>query len=85
MVEYRKRMKSLEARKKLRKRKAIVEHPFGTLKIIMGKIPIKVRGKGKVQTEIDLYATIYNLKRLFNIESFDKIKAMILQYDWKVG
>ena len=85
LVEYRKRMKSLEARKKLRKRKAIVEHPFGTLKIIMGKIPIKVRGKGKVQTEIDLYATIYNLKRLFNIESFDKIKAMILQYDWKVG
>ena len=63
-------------------RKTIVEHPFGTLKYWMGKIPLLLRGKEKVSTEINLYATAYNIKRLLNIEPFDNIMAKIIDYDW---
>jgi hypothetical protein len=57
-----------------------VEHPFGTIKYWMGQIPLLLRGKEKVQVEIDLYATCYNLKRLMNIEPIDKLMRKIA--DW---
>jgi transposase len=53
----------------LKKRKCVVEHPFGTMRRYMGQIPILLRGKEKVQVEVDLYATGYNLIRLKNIEA----------------
>lgn len=34
----------------------------------MGKIPLLLKGREKVQTEIDIYATAYNLKRLLSLE-----------------
>ena len=34
----------------------------------MGQIPILLRGKEKVQVEMDLYSTAYNLIRLKNTE-----------------
>lgn len=58
-----------EYKELIRKRKSIVEHPFGTIKYWMGQIPILLRGKEKVQAEVDLYTTCYNLKRLTNIET----------------
>lgn len=58
-----------EFKELIRKRKSIVEHPFGTIKYWMGQIPLLLRGKEKVQAEIDLYSTCYNLKRLTNIET----------------
>ena len=61
----------------------MVEHPFGTLKYWMGKIPLILRGKEKVSTEINLYATAYNIKRLLNVESFDSIMVQIIDYDWE--
>ncbi|MTI88090.1 MAG: transposase [Balneolaceae bacterium] len=48
---------------RIKERKSIVEHVFGTLKHWMGKIPLKLRGLRKVQTEINLYAAGYNMKR----------------------
>jgi hypothetical protein len=42
--------------------------PFGTMKYLMGQIPILLREKEKVQTEMDLYSTAYNLIRLRNVE-----------------
>ncbi len=63
---------------KCKNRKKYVEHPFGTIKYWMGKIPLFLRGKEKVQSEIDLYATCYNLKRLMNIEPMDKLMRIIV-------
>jgi len=79
---YKKRMEQVSSKVKVNKRKSIVEHPFGTLKYWMGKIPFLLRGKEKVSTEINLYSTAYNIKRLLNIESFDAIIAIIVGYDW---
>jgi len=51
----------------------------------MGKIPLKLRGKEKVSTEINLYTTVYNLKRLINIESFEDLFENIENYAWKTA
>lgn len=75
---YRAKVHSPRAKALLRKRKAIVEHIFGVLKCWMGKIPLLMRGKKKVQIEIDLYSTSYNLKRLIKILGFDKVKSMLM-------
>jgi transposase len=79
---YKKKMEQTAAREKMRHRKAIAEHPFGTLKYWMGKIPLLLRGKEKVATEINLYTTAYNIRRLLNIEDFDEIYAKIDNYNW---
>jgi len=80
---YKKRMEQISSKIKINKRKTMVEHPFGTLKYWMGKIPLLLRGKEKVSTEINLYATAYNIKRLLNVESFDSIMVQIIDYDWE--
>lgn len=61
------RMKSTEAKEKMRKRSETDEHVFGTIKIWAGKIPILLRGKAKVTTEIKLYSAAFNIRRLLNI------------------
>lgn len=78
---YKKKMNEVLSIEKLEKRKGIVEHPFGTLKYWMGKIPLLLKGKERVSTEINLYATAYNIRRLMNIDSFDDIVAKINKYD----
>ena len=66
-------------------RKQMVEHPFGTIKYWMGKIPLLLRGKNKVTIEIDIYTTVYNFRRLLSIESYSNILEMIKKYDWKMA
>lgn len=83
--EYKEKMQSKLGRMKTAIRKTIVEHPFGTIKYLMGKIPLKLRGREKVSTEINLYTTVYNLKRLFNIESFKDLNEKIENYAWKTA
>jgi len=82
---YKERMKNKIGRQRINERKAIIEHVFGTLKYWMGKIPLLLRGKEGVQTEINLYTTAYNMKRLMNIERFEDIMYMINNYDWKMA
>jgi len=43
----------------------------------MGQIPLLLRGKQKVQVEIDLYSTCNNFKRLINLESMDTLLLKI--------
>lgn len=81
---YKSEMRSDLSRNKISLRKTIVEHPFGTIKYLMGKIPLLLRGVKKVSTEINIYTTVYNLKRLFNLEAFDTIWQKIERYDWKM-
>jgi hypothetical protein len=83
--EYKKKMLSKLGKEKTSKRKTIVEHPFGTIKYLMGKIPLLLRGLKKVSTEINLYTTAYNLKRLINIESCIALFEKITNYEWKTA
>lgn len=83
--DYKKKMESKEGKSKMSLRRQLVEHPFGTIKYLMGKIPLKLRGKEKVSTEINLYTTVYNLKRLINIESFETIYEQMESYAWKTA
>lgn len=82
---YKAKMLSKIGKEKMLLRKAIVEHPFGTIKYLMGKIPILLRGQKKVSTEINIYTTVYNLKRLINIEPFDSLLIKIKNYKWRTA
>jgi hypothetical protein len=52
---------------KLKRRKEIVEHPFGTMKRSMNQGYFLMRGLNKVNTEMSLTVIAYNMKRVFNI------------------
>jgi len=59
-----------------KKRKAIVEHPFGTLKRSMHFTYFLLKGLKKVKAEFRLICTCYNIKRLINIKGINEmIKA----------
>jgi len=77
ILKYKEKLKTKEFKDMINTRKNFVEHPFGTIKYWMGQIPILLRGKQKVQVEIDLYSTCYNLKRLINIEPMEVVLLRI--------
>lgn len=60
---YHRKMDSREGRDRIKKRKSVAEHPFGTMKYYMGQTPILLRGKEKVSTEMALYVMGYNIRR----------------------
>lgn len=80
---FKSKMLEEESKKYIRKRKALVEHPFGTIKIWMGKVPLLLRGLKKVITEVNLFTTIYNLKRLIKVEKMDKIIEKVNNFSWQ--
>jgi len=83
--EYKLRMSSPQAKYWTQRRKELSEHPFGIIKCWMGKIPIKLRGITKVQTEINIYHIAYNFKRFVNISSYDQVIGQINGYEWKLA
>lgn len=82
---YKRKMKTAKARNKLKARKGMIEHCFGTMKIWLGKVPLLLRGKEKVTTEINIYVAAYNLRRLLNIRSHDEIVEQIEAYQWEIA
>jgi hypothetical protein len=58
----------------MRKRTAIVEHPFGTIKRWMDQGYFLMRGKQNVSTDMSLSMLAYNITRVLNILG---VKAMI--------
>jgi len=64
---HRQRMASANASELMRRRSAIVEHPFGTLKCRAGYQHFLVRGFDKVRGEWSLMALCYNFIRALNI------------------
>ena len=80
---YQEKMESEKGKKMMVLRKSLSEHPFGTIKYLMGQIPILLRGIDKVQIEMDLYTMAYNFKRLLNIEEFGNIERLVKAYNWK--
>lgn len=58
----------------MRERSAMVEHPFGTIKVRAGWTHFLLRGKEKVLGEWSLMALCYNLTRVINILGVEKFK-----------
>jgi two-component SAPR family response regulator len=50
-----------------KKRKQLVEHPFGTIKRTFGFSYFLTRGTESVKTESLLHFLVYNMKRAINI------------------
>ncbi len=61
------KMKTDESRAIIKRRGAIVEHPFGTIKRMLGWDHYWVRGINKVSGENALIMFSYNFKRVLNI------------------
>jgi transposase len=74
---HRARMDSQDAKELMRRRSAIVEHPFGTLKCRAGYQHFLVRGFDKVRGEWSLMALCYNFTRALNILGFDRFIAAV--------
>jgi transposase len=58
-------------------RKQLAEHPFGTIKRWMGYTHFTLKGLEKVRTEWSLITLAYNLKRVLNLVSFEKLMAAV--------
>lgn len=78
--KYKEKMKTRKSKLKMYLRKCLVEHPFGTIKNWTGKIQLLLRGLEKGSTEVCLWVTSYNWRRLVNIENFDVLKEKIASY-----
>ena len=76
---HRQRMASEGAGQLMRRRSAIVEHPFGTLKCRAGYQHFLVRGFDKVRGEWSLMALCYNFTRVLNILGFDRFVAYMAE------
>ena len=62
---------------KMKLRKQLCEHPFGTLKRWFGYTYFLVKGLEKVRCEWNLMTLAYNLKRVLNLVSFEKLMAAV--------
>ena len=62
---------------KFKLRKSLVEHPFGTIKRWFGYTHFLMKGLTKVRTEWSLTTLAYNLKRVLNLVSFQKLMAAV--------
>jgi len=60
---------------KMKLRKALVEHPFGTIKRALGYSYFLVKGLEMVRAEWTLMTLAYNFKRVFNLVSFAELMA----------
>jgi hypothetical protein len=64
-------------RGKRQQRKALCEHPFGTIKQWFGYTHFLLKGLVKVRTEWSLMTLVYNLNRVLNLVSFEKLMAAV--------
>ena len=69
------RMKAQPEKFKLRKE--LAEHPFGTIKRWFGYTHFLLKGLEKVRTEWSLTTLVYNLKRVLNLVSFEKLMLAV--------
>lgn len=61
----------------LNRRRESVEHPFGTIKQWMYQGAFLMRGLEKVRAEFSLTALAYNIRRVLNLVTFDKLMAAV--------
>ncbi len=75
--EYRKKINTEFGKKIIKKRKEIVEHPFGTIKNGMDYRCFMQKGIENVRSEFGFITFIYNLKRILNIISLKELIAAV--------
>jgi hypothetical protein len=61
----------------MKSRKALVEHPFGTIKRGMGMSYFLCKGLESVRAEMSLTVLAYNLKRVLNILSMKELMKAV--------
>jgi hypothetical protein len=76
---HRARMTQTEAEAMMRRRKALAEHPFGTLKCRTGYRHFLMRGFKKVRGEWGLMVLCYNFTRVLNIIGLDRFIAYLAE------
>jgi hypothetical protein len=74
---HRTRMAQTEADTMMRRRAALAEHPFGTLKSRAGYRHFLLRGFDKVRGEWSLMALCYNFTRVLSIVGIDRFLAYL--------
>jgi transposase len=79
LERHRDRMRTPEAEQIMRKRKALAEHPFGTLKCRAGYRHFLVRGFHKVRGEWSLMMLCYNFTRVINILGIKRWLAIVAE------
>ena len=62
---------------KVKQRKSIVEHPFGTIKRSMDQGYFLTRGLPGVRTEMSLTMLAYNIKRALSIKGVQELIAAL--------
>lgn len=82
---YKQRLETPENQEKIKKRKGLVEHPFGTIKTMMGKHGFLLTKLPKAQIEIDILATVYNIRRLLNIDPIEMLMSKAVIHQWKMA
>ncbi len=73
-------MNTSHAKKLIKKRGSIVEHPFGTIKQTLGWSHFLVRGIEKVSEENALITFTYNFRRLLNLIGITLFRKLIPNY-----
>jgi transposase len=73
MQDYKAKVRSYIGKKIVRKRKELVEHPFGTLKRSFGFTYFMQKGLSNVKAEFSFMSFIYNLTRVLNIFSVKEL------------
>lgn len=82
---YKERMKQEENKNLLARRKGVIEHVFGTIKLYMGAVPLLLRGIEGVGIEVDLYVQAYNFKRVLNLFEFSDLMSRVAEFNWKMA
>jgi transposase len=75
--KFREKMKTRTCVALIKKRKEIVEHPFGTLKRTMGFTYFLLRGMDNVKAEFSFMCFIYDLKRILKMFSVRDLIACL--------
>lgn len=75
---YNAKMKTEVSKAIIKRRGAIVEHPFGTIKRMLGWDHFLVRGKEKVSGENALIMFTYNFRRLLNLIGIALFQKLIV-------
>jgi len=78
VTQHTEKMNTTRAKKLIKKRGAMVEHPFGTIKQTLGWSHFLVRGLEKVSGENALIMFTYNFRRLLNLIGIALFRKLIL-------
>ena len=70
-------MQSSEGRGKLRLRRMLVEHPFGTIKRAFNQGYVLLKGLRKVRGEVGFTMLAYNMRRVINIFGIEALLSSV--------